>query len=120
MPTTRRVSPLLVTHELGRTASLYHELGFEAVPTDDPGCIGYVTGETGVILVDQEFAERCWGADVVPMLADRFVPYIFLERVDDAVVASGEVLADVRTSFGTHEQVLLTVAGPVILVEVVD
>ncbi len=116
IPVPKRVSSLLVTDDLTQASTLYHDLGFARVETDDLGCVGYVAGETGVILASRAFAMRCWGNAATAALADRFVPYIFLASIDEAH-APGDVLADARTWFGTHERIVQTSAGPLVLVE---
>ena len=115
MPIPKRVSSLMVVEDLPRAAALYEGLGFTKVPTDDDRCIGYVAGETGIILSDRGFATDCWGSEALTELAGRFVPYVSVERVDGET--PGVVLADTRTWFGTHEVVVQTVSGPLILAE---
>lgn len=78
-------------------SALYQNLGFTRVETDDLGCVGYVAGETGVILTDRDFASRCWVEDAAGVLADRFVPYVFLGQMKGEVAERGRVLADTRT-----------------------
>lgn len=119
MPVPKRVSSLLVTDDLTQVSTLYRDLGFARIETDDLGCVGYVAGETGIILADRDFATRCWGNAATAALADRFVPYVFLASIDDAH-APGQVLADTHTWFGTHERVVQTISGPVVLAEVVS
>jgi hypothetical protein len=105
----------MVVEDLPRAAALYEGLGFTKVPTDDDRCIGYVAGETGIILSDHEFATDCWGSGALAELAGRFVPYVFVERIDGET--PGVVLADSRTWFGTHELLVRTDSGPLILAE---
>lgn len=116
MPVPKRVSSLLVTDDLTQVSALYENLGFARIETDDLGCVGYVVGETGLILASRAFATRCWGNAATAALADRFIPYIFLASIDEAHVP-GDVLVDTRTWFGTHERVVQTSAGPLVLVE---
>jgi hypothetical protein len=115
MPTPLRVSSLHVTSDLTAACKLYDELGLEREATDDPGCIGFVAGSTGVILTDHDFAIRCWGRDIIGELSGRCVPYIFLEALGDSQPRN--VIAESWTWFGTHELVVRTAAGPVIFVE---
>jgi hypothetical protein len=111
-----RVSGLLVTQDFAAACALHAALGFRSVETDDQDCVGFEAGETGVILATPAFAQRCWGVRALTEVAGRFVPYVFLEDIGDG--PAGEVLADVRTWFGTHERVVRTVAGPLVLAEV--
>ena len=116
----KRVSSLLVTTEFDRVSQLYCDLGFEVVATGDPGCVGFVASETGVILADTAFARRCWSHGVAEVAKNRFIPYVFVERIDqDAanIAELGEVLCDVTTTYGTHELVLRTASGPVVLAQ---
>jgi hypothetical protein len=115
----QRVSSLLVTTEFARVSQLYYDLGFEVVATGDPGCVGFVAGETGVILADTAFARRCWSHGVAEAAKNRFIPYVFLEHIESeaALAELGEVLCDVTTTYGTHELVLRTASGPVVLAE---
>ena len=109
----KRVSSMLVTRDLAAASALYEALGFARVETDAPGCVGYVAGETGVILVDREFADVCWG-DVAASLVERVVPYIHVASLDD-LPEDTRVLANVHTTYGTHEIVLATSTGPIVL-----
>jgi len=120
MPNPKRVSSLLVTTELSRVSAQYADLGFSRVDTGDPACIGYVAGETGIILTDREFAARCWGEGAALALADRFVPYVFVDAVDQIASEPASALADTKTWFGTRERVVQTVSGPVVFAEVVE
>jgi len=127
MPSPKRVSSLLVTTELSRVSAQYAGLGFSRVDTGDPACIGYVAGETGIILTDREFAARrsplaarCWGEGAALALADRFVPYVFVDAVDQIASEPASALADTKTWFGTRERVVQTVSGPVVFAEVVE
>jgi hypothetical protein len=116
----KRVSALLVTAKFRDVSILYGDLGFTRIKTDDPGCVGYVAGETGIILADRAFAIRCWGAEAAAVLTGKFVPYVFLGQLDSETQEHGRVVADTQTWFGTHEQVIQTVSGPVVLVETVE
>ena len=119
MPVPKRVSSLLVTADLAKVSALDRDLGFTSVETDDRGCVGYVAGESGVILADRDFAVRCWGERAATALGGRFVPYVFLGQLDGDSVPDGVVLADTRTWFGTREQVVETISGPIVLVQAV-
>ena len=112
----KRVSSMLVTSDLAAAAALYEQLGFARVETDTPGCIGYLAGTTGVILVDRQFANGCWGA-AAESFAERIIPYIHVTSLDAPSPASATVLADVHTSYGTRERVLSTPSGPIVLAE---
>lgn len=113
MQTPKRVSSLLVTADLAAVSALYEELGFRKVDTGDAGCLGYVAGDSVVMLLDHEFATRCWGAGAVAAVAEKFVPYVFIESVDEVTLAPGGTLA-AAVSFGTRERVVQTVSGPVV------
>ncbi len=115
MPQVLRVSSLIVTPDLPAACAQYADLGFTRVATDDKGCVGYVVGETGVILVDADFAARCWGRGAANGLLGRCVPYVFVQAIDS--VDHERVLADVRTWFGMREVLVDTVSGPVVLAE---
>ncbi len=116
MVSAKRVSGLLVTDQFEDVCAAYEQLGLTAIGTDEPGCRGYEAGGTGIILVDRAFAERSWGAAVAGSLAGQFVPYLFVEHIDDARVGEDSVLADVLVS-GTREQVRQIASGLVVLAE---
>jgi hypothetical protein len=118
MSVAKRVSSLLVTADLPAVSAYYRELGLTRVESDDRGCVGYVAGETGVLLADMDFAVRCWGAETAAALAGRFVPYVYLDELGSESDRPRRLLTDTRTWFGTHERVVDTVSGPVVLVEV--
>jgi len=114
--TPKRVSSLLVTSDLIEVSALYEQLGFRRVETGDPGCLGYVAGDSVVMLLDHEFASRNWGDEAAATLTGKFVPYVYVEAVDDVPTGQGATLAD-TTSFGTHERVVQTVSGPMVFAE---
>ncbi|HRC62815.1 MAG: hypothetical protein K1X87_04970 [Dehalococcoidia bacterium] len=116
MPVPLRVSSLLITDALAGASDLYRQLGFEPVPTDDEACIGFTAGTTGVILTSREFAASCWGEPVAAELAGRVVPYVYLQHLSDSDDV-GDTIFEGWTQYGTHDRIVGTAFGPMVLVE---
>ena len=118
MAVAKRVSSLLVTANLEGASRIYGGLGFQRVDTGHAGCVGYVAGQTGVILVDCEFARRCWGDVAARELAERLAPYVFLNEAEQGQI-DAQLLCDIDAGFGAREHVLRTALGPIILATLV-
>src|SRR6185436_13444614 len=97
----RRITPLLVTNDLAGQSNLYRELGFVQVSTDDLACVGFIAGETGIILEDAQFASICYGASLAERLQDQAVPYVYVDEIAaTSIPALHSVAADLRTPYG--------------------
>ncbi|PWC42394.1 hypothetical protein [Azospirillum sp. TSO22-1] len=105
----RRITPLTILPDIGAMAQQYRDLGFEAVETGEPDCVGMLAGETGVILATVDHMAADFGAAAVAPLAGRTIPYIYVRSVAEAAAGftpPASVLAQVTTRGGTFEALI--------------
>jgi hypothetical protein len=119
-PSVRRVTPLLAVADISALARGYEAMGLERVDTDDPDTVGFTAGDTGIILTSTTALRRYWSDALVARLADRFVPYVYVALVDEAVGTlrpGWTVMAEAETDYGTREVIVEGHGQTQILVE---
>ena len=57
----------------------YIGLGFVPVPTEDDGCCGISAGQTHIILINRDHAERTLPPRAVALLEERPALYVWVE-----------------------------------------
>jgi hypothetical protein len=82
----------------------YIGLGFVPTPADDDddGCCGVTAGQTHIILIDREHAERTLPPRAVALLEERPALYVWVESLEDlrcaAWAESDTFLGEVSTA----------------------
>jgi hypothetical protein len=66
----------------------YIGLGFVPAPTDDEGRCGLSAGQTHIILINREHAERTLPPRAIALLEDRPALYVWVESLEDLRAAS--------------------------------
>lgn len=80
----RKITPMAVYEDIGPALSRYERLGFEKVGTDDDGCVGVKAGKTALILVSAAYLSREYDDETVKRLVGQTIPYIWVQRLDEA------------------------------------
>lgn len=98
----RRSTPMYLVDDLDDARLRYIGLGFVPVPTDDDGCCGVSAGQTHIILINRDHAERTLPPRAVALLEDRPALYVWVESLEDlragAWAESDTFLAEVSTA----------------------
>jgi hypothetical protein len=105
----RRVTPLTVSADIAEAVQMYLALGFEAVETGHPGCIGLRAGHSYQLLASKAFMERRFSPWTVAVLLDRSTPYIYVASLDEAKARLSPLAAIVEQSAvvdGSREAVI--------------
>jgi hypothetical protein len=80
----------------------YIGLGFVPTPSDDDGCCGVTAGQTHIILINRDHAERTLPPRAVALLEDRPALYVWVESLEDLRVGywaeSDRFLGEVSTA----------------------
>ncbi|MBI3446530.1 MAG: hypothetical protein HY055_14525 [Magnetospirillum sp.] len=116
----RRVTPLTVLADIGPTVQQYLDLGFEAVDTGSPECVGLRAGHTYQLVATKAFMERQFRPWTVALLLNRTTPYIYVQSLDEAKSRLAPVSAVVEQSTvreGTREAVIETDGQYIVLAE---
>jgi hypothetical protein len=66
----------------------YVGLSFVTLPTDDEGCCGVRAGQTHIILINRDHAERTLPPRAVALLEDRPALYVWVESLEDLRAAA--------------------------------
>ena len=84
----RRATPMYLVEDMDDARLRYVGLGFVTMPTDDDGRCGVSAGQTHIILIDREHAERTLPPRAVALLEGRPALYVWVESLEDLRVAA--------------------------------
>lgn len=79
----RRSTPMYLVDDMDDARLRYVGLGFVPVPTDDDGRCGVSSGQTQIILIDRDHAERTLPPRAVALLEERPALYVWVESLED-------------------------------------
>jgi hypothetical protein len=79
----RRSTPMYLVDDMDDARLRYVGLGFVPVPTDDDGRCGVSSGQTHIILIDRDHAERTLPPRAVALLEERPALYVWVESLED-------------------------------------
>lgn len=79
----RRSTPMYLVDDMDDARLRYVGLGFVPVPTEDDGCCGVSSGQTHIILIDRDHAERTLPPRAVALLEERPALYVWVESLED-------------------------------------
>ena len=79
----RRATPIYLVEDIDDARMRYIALGFVPRETTDDGCVGVTAGQTTVILLDRDYAERKLPARAVALLAEKPALYVWVESLED-------------------------------------
>ena len=84
----RRSTPMYLVEDMDDARLRYIGLGFVPAPTDDDGRCGVSSGQTHIILIDRDHAERTLPPRAVALLEDRPALYVWVESLEDLRAAA--------------------------------
>lgn len=99
----RRVTPLAIAGDLAAARRLYAGLGFTAIETENPDCVGMRAGATAMILCTPGFLRGDFARTDFEPLVGRTLPYLWVQSVEAASAVYSRVVEDVHTRGGTRE-----------------
>ncbi|GGF83745.1 hypothetical protein GCM10007301_49700 [Azorhizobium oxalatiphilum] len=99
----RRITPLTILADIGPSLERHQRLGFEPIPTEDPGCVGLRAGNTYLILCSAAFMRDDYRAESIAPLIGRTLPYIWVRAVDEARAVYPDLMEETVTRAGTRE-----------------
>jgi hypothetical protein len=79
----RRSTPMYLVEDLDDARLRYIGMGFVPTPADDEGCCGVTAGQTHVILINRDHAERTLPPRAVALLEQRPALYVWVESLED-------------------------------------
>jgi hypothetical protein len=79
----RRATPIYLVEDIDDARMRYIALGFVPRDTNDDGCVGVTAGQTTVILLDRNYAERKLPARAVALLEEKPALYVWVESLED-------------------------------------
>jgi hypothetical protein len=115
-----KVTPMMVLPDIRPVLRQYLSLGFEAVDSGDPGCVGLQAGASHLILLSVELMARDFRRATVAPLVGATVPYIHVRSLAEAVrrlEAGAQVVEEAETNGGTLEAVVVQHGQFMILAE---
>ena len=92
----RRATPMYLVEDMDDARLRYIGLGFVPAPTEDDGCCGISAGQTHIILINRDHAERTLPPRAIALLEERPALYVWVE-----------LLEEVRTSAWTDTDTFL-------------
>lgn len=99
----RRITPLMILHDLSAIRSFHEGLGFAVTETGDPDCIGLRAGNTALILCSLDFMRGDYRHADLDTLAGQTIPYIWLDTLDSVRGMDITAIEEVVTRSGTRE-----------------
>lgn len=107
--------------DVAATVALYEQQGFRALPTDEPECVGLMADatRTGLLLLGHGYAGRSMPAEAVAELGAGTGLYIWVDSLAD-VAATGTLLGEVTTGYGTRERYMREDSGLVAYAETIS
>ena len=79
----RRATPIYLVEDIDDARMRYIALGFVPRDTSDDGCVGVTAGQTTVILLNHDYAERTLPARAVALLEEKPALYVWVESLED-------------------------------------
>lgn len=119
----RKVTPMMVLPDIRPVLKQYLALGFEPVPTDDPGCVALRAGKTHLMLVSVDLMHKDFKKTTVAPLVGSTVPYLHVTSLADAkerLEPSAMVVEESYTGGGTREAVVVQHGQFLILAEMLE
>jgi hypothetical protein len=119
----RKVTPMMVLPDIRPVLKQYLALGFEAAPTDEPGCVALCAGRSHLMLVSVAQMERDFKKTTVAPLVGATVPYLHVTSLGDAqerLEPSAMVVEVSYTGGGTREAVVVQHGQFFILAEMLE
>lgn len=119
----RKLTPMMVLPDVRPVLKQYLALGFEAIPTEDPGCVGVRAGKSHLMLVSVEMMHKDFKRTTVAPLVGSTVPYLHVTSLAEAKArldASAMVVEESYTSGGTREAVVVQHGQFLILAEMLE
>lgn len=118
----RKLTPMMVLPDIAPVLRQYLALGFEAAPSDDPGCVAVRAGKTALMLVSVDLMQRDFKKSTVAPLVGATVPYIHVTSLHQAKMRlepSALVVEEAYTGGGTREAVVVQHGQFLILAEMI-
>jgi hypothetical protein len=84
----RRSTPMYLVEDLDDARLRYIGLGFVPIPTEDDGCCGVKAGQTHIILINRDHAERTLPPRAIALLEDKPALYVWVESLEDLRAAA--------------------------------
>lgn len=119
----RRVTPMMVLPDIRPVLRQYLALGFDAVQTDDPGCVGLRAGNSQLMLVTVELMLKDFKRTTVAPLVGATIPYLHVTSLHQAKMRldpSAQVVEEAYTGGGTREAVVVQHGQFLILAEMLE
>src|SRR5438876_11312669 len=114
---TGRSTQMYLVEDIDQARLRYEKLGFKPRPTDDTGCVGFVSNEDSVILLSRSYAERALPARAVELMWQKPALYIWVESlVDMREALHGSFLGETHVA-GLREWVVELPQGVVVMAE---
>lgn len=105
-----KVTPMMVLPDIQPVLRQYLALGFEAVDSGDPACVGLRAGTSHLILLGSALMEKDFRKTTVAPLVGATIPYIHVQSLAEAkrrLEAGALVVEEARTGGGTIEAVVV-------------
>jgi hypothetical protein len=119
----RKVTPMMVLPDIRPVLKQYLALGFEAAPTDEPGCVALCAGKSHLMLVSVAQMERDFKKTTVAPLVGATIPYLHVTSLAEAqerLEPSALVVELSYTGGGTREAVVVQHGQFFILAEMLE
>lgn len=118
----RKLTPMMVLPDIVPVLRQYLALGFEAAPSDDPGCVAVHVGKSALMLVSVDLMHKDFKKSTVAPLVGATVPYIHVSSLHQAKMRlepSALVVEEAYTGGGTREAVVVQHGQFLILAEMI-
>ncbi len=79
----RHATPMYLVEDMDDARLRYIGLGFVPAPTEDDGCCGISAGQTHIILINRDHAERTLPPRAVALLEERPALYVWVESLEE-------------------------------------
>jgi hypothetical protein len=116
----QRSTPMYLVDDIDDARLRYVGLGFVPTPTDDEGCCGVTAGQTHIILINRDHAERTLPPRAVALLEERPALYVWVDSLEDLRAAawaeSDTFLGEVSTN-GLREWAIESEQGLLVFAE---
>lgn len=119
----RKVTPMMVLPDIDPVLKQYLALGLEAIPTEEPGCVGVRAGKSALMLITTRMMEKDFKKGTVAPLVGTVVPYLSVTSLHQAKMRldpAALVVEEAYTQGGTREAVVVQHGQFMILAEKLD
>ncbi len=117
-PSPRQATPLYLVDDMDSARRRFGAMGFEAADSSNQGCARMRAGDSQILLIDQDHAEKAMPAEVLSSFKHGPALYVWVDSIDETRARiSDPIIGEMVTGYGTWELFVESRIGLIIFAE---